>query len=74
MKYIPLPPLKLLTDYLANRKEQTKLETSCSSCETIEDGFSQRSILSPLLDNILFFLLYFIYIWTTSFPDLSKSR
>ena len=49
---ISLASLKLLTDYLTNRKQRTKVETSYSSWEDITHRVPQESILEPLLFNI----------------------
>ena len=48
---ISLASLKLLTDYLTNRKQRTKVETFCS-WEDINHGVSQGSILGSPLFNI----------------------
>ena len=49
---ISLASLKLLTDYLTNRKQRTKVETSYSSWEDIKHGVPKGSILGLLLINI----------------------
>ena len=53
--------LRLVYDYLSNRKQRVKLNVTFSSWRDIEYGVPQGSILGPLLFNIhLCNLFYFL--------------
>ena len=49
---LSLTSLRLLSDYLSNRKQRIKVENVFSKWQNIETGVAQRSILGPLLFNI----------------------
>ena len=56
---ISVASLKLLTDNLTNRKQETKVETSYSFWGDIKPGVPQRSIFGPPLCNIFVFVICF---------------
>ena len=47
-----LPALRLINDYLSNRKQRTKIENTYSTWLDIIFGVQQGSILGPLLFNV----------------------
>ena len=51
--------LRLIPNYLTNRKQITKINLTYSSWEEILFGVSQGSILAPLLFNIFLCDLFF---------------
>ena len=51
--------LRLIQNYLTNRKQITKINLTYSSWEEILFGVSQGSILAPLLFNIFLCDLFF---------------
>ena len=55
-----LPALRLINDYLSNRKQRTKIDNTYSTWLDIKFGVPQVSILGPLLFNIFFnrFIFY----------------
>ena len=55
-----LPALKLVHDYLSNRKQRTKVNRTYNSWLEIVFGVPQGSILGPLLCNIFLAGLFFI--------------
>ena len=54
-----LPALRLINDYLSNRKQRTKIENTYSTWLDIIFGVPQGSILGPLLFNVFLADLFF---------------
>ena len=52
--------LRLVQNYLSNRKQRTKINTEYSSCEETLFGVVQGSILGPVLLNIFLCDLFLI--------------
>ena len=55
-----LPTIRLIHDYLLNRKQRTRIINSYSTWMEIVFGVSQGSILGPLLFNVFLADLFFI--------------
>ena len=55
-----LPALRLIHEYLSNRKQRTRINNSYSTWMEIVFGVPQGSILGPLLFNIFLADLFFI--------------
>ena len=66
-----LSALRLISSYLCNRQQRTKINTNYSSWKESLFGYPQRSILGPLLFNIFMRDLFTILeeIDLASFPD-----
>ena len=70
---LDLASLKILRDYLTNRKQRTKVDSFYSSWEKILSSVPQGSILGPLLFNIFVCDMFLILI-TNSFTDYADDN
>ena len=70
---LDLATLKILQDYLTNRKQRTKVDSFYSSWEKILSGVPQGSILGPLLSKI-FMRDMFLTLKTTSFTGYADDN
>ena len=70
---LDLATLKILQDYLTNRKQRTKVDSFYSAGEKILSGVPQGSILGPLLSKI-FMRDMFLTLKTTSFTGYADDN
>ena len=70
---LDLASLKILQDYLTNRKQRTKVDSFYSSWEKILSGVPQGSILGPFLFN-LFMCDMVLILKTTSFTGYANDN
>ena len=70
---LDLVSLRILQDYLTNRKQRTKVGSFYDSWEKILSGEPQGSILGPLLFNKLMCDM-FLMLKTTSFTDYTDDN
>ena len=70
---LDLASLKVLQDYLTNRKQRAKVDSFYSSWKKILSGLPQGSILGPLLFNI-FMCDMFLLLKTTSFAGCADGN
>ena len=70
---LDLALLKILQDYLTNRKQRTRVDSFYSSWEKILSGVPQDSVLGPLLFNI-FMCDMLLMLKTTSFTSYADDN
>ena len=70
---LDLSSLKMLQNYLTNRKQRTKVDSFYSCWEKIQSGVPQGSILGPILSNIFMRDMFFI-LKTTSFTSYADNN
>ena len=66
--------LKLIHDYLSNRKQRVKVDDTYSSWKDIFYGVPQRSILSPLFDLFYFLEDIASYVDDTTIYTVNKEK
>ena len=71
---VDLPALKVIQNYLSNRKQRTKINSTYNSCEEILVGVQQGSILGPLLLFNIFLCDLFWIMCKTDFASYADDN